>query len=217
MRVIKFPSSMPSKIDGLGLLTFLGAENVNNLVGRLSSSSTTDTLPLPAGFVIASDAIRDPIKEPGLALYNITDGVHTIDVAGWFGKWLNTAKVTDNQTMLRIEVLEEDVSMKKNIVIASLWSFAVHVALFLTAFRLGDKWGVANAYALLATGLARGAIVMANRMAADTAALDGLQQSEEVVKTFWTLPDGKTVTIFAPRGVIINVLLSKPKPRNPGE
>lgn len=72
----------PFKIDASGLVTILGADEVNQFVGRLSRSRLTEYLPLVSSFVIANDGITSAI--PGFELYNKSDGIRATDFTGWF-------------------------------------------------------------------------------------------------------------------------------------
>src|SRR5271170_5883454 len=94
----------PFKIDALGLVTLLGADELNGAIGRLSKSQLTEYLPLVGGFVIASDSIRSHIA--GFTLYNVTDGICATDVAGWFARWLLFRDLTYNSTTLTITALQ---------------------------------------------------------------------------------------------------------------
>ena len=92
----------PFKIDALGLISILGADEVDRSIGRLSRSCLTEYLPLISSFVIANDGIRSPI--PGFVLYNISDGICATDLAGWFSRWLLSQDLTYNCTTLTINI-----------------------------------------------------------------------------------------------------------------
>ena len=72
----------PFKIDALGLVTLLGQEEVNAKLGRLVREGYLDFMPLLGAFVIAGDLFRD--RQAGFNLYNITSGITTPEMAGWF-------------------------------------------------------------------------------------------------------------------------------------
>ncbi|KAF8246156.1 hypothetical protein K440DRAFT_371663 [Wilcoxina mikolae CBS 423.85] len=63
--------------------------------------------------------------------------------------------------------------------------------------------------------LVRRIMVGQNRAALDLATSKGMQSSDEIVKTFCTIPTGQAVTVMAPRGVVIHCLLTNPRPPNP--
>lgn len=62
----------PFKIDALGLVTLLGADDLNRALGRLSQSHICEFLPLLAPFIIAGNTITKDVS--GATLYNVTDG-----------------------------------------------------------------------------------------------------------------------------------------------
>jgi hypothetical protein len=91
----------PFRLDALGLVTLLGAEEVYNAVGALEHSRYTEYLPLFGTYLIAENRFTRPV--PGFALYNISDGVHISIVNGWFSRWL-MANLSDKITILDWEV-----------------------------------------------------------------------------------------------------------------
>lgn len=68
----------PFHIDALGIVTFLGAEQIDQAVGRLARNRFTSCLPLLGAYKIAGNDIVKPI--PGFTLYNITDGILATDL-----------------------------------------------------------------------------------------------------------------------------------------
>ena len=74
----------PFQIDALGLITLLGAEEVNASVGRLVRSTWLEYLPLLGAYVIANESFRE--KKPGYHIYNISQGIHTTDLAPWLSR-----------------------------------------------------------------------------------------------------------------------------------
>ncbi len=70
----------PFRLDALGLVTLLRAEEVNVAIGALQHSLFTECLPLFGTYMIAGNKFTRPI--PGFALYNITDGVYVPIVNG---------------------------------------------------------------------------------------------------------------------------------------
>jgi hypothetical protein len=136
----------PFKIDALGLVTLLGAEEVNRAVGRLSRSRWTEYLPLVGGFVIASDSIRSPIS--GFTLYNISDGICATDVTGWFSRWLLFQDLTYNSTTLVISVLHRFNSPNDSVFPAACLGLGVSFVLILLPVLMTDWWGLTNAISL---------------------------------------------------------------------
>ena len=73
---------VPFKMDALGLVTLLGADQVSTAIGSLQRRRYTGALPLLAAFVLAGD--RFTSIEPGFTLYNVTDGLTSTVMSGWF-------------------------------------------------------------------------------------------------------------------------------------
>lgn len=203
----------PFKIDALGLVTMLGATEVDLTVGRLVYNRYTEYVPILAGFIIAGDSITKPI--PGFVLYNVTDGILATDVTGWFARWLSCQDLTWNSSTLRISVNRHQRSTRADDFCSIIVALSVMIPLSLMTFLTHDWWGVTNAISMLVSVVVRCMLVKQNRAAVDRAALDGLNMSSAMVKTFWTLPSGKAVTIHVPRGVLIQCLLTSPRPPNP--
>ena len=70
----------PFKMDALGIVTLLGADEMDAMVGRLVRTPYTNYLPLLGAYTVAGNSITKPL--PGYAVYNITDGIKATDVAG---------------------------------------------------------------------------------------------------------------------------------------
>lgn len=79
------------RIDALGLVTLLGAEEINVSVGRLTPSLYFDTLPLVGAHVVAGNRFAQ--KQPGHALYNISAGIMTTELVPWFSRWLHAQEL----------------------------------------------------------------------------------------------------------------------------
>jgi hypothetical protein len=76
-----------------------------------------------------------------------------------------------------------------------------------------DGWGLANGCAILILGLIRWLIVRQYRTALDTATQIPRPENA-AVKAIWILPSGKAVTIYAPRNIIVDCILTNPTPYN---
>lgn len=203
----------PFKIDALGLVSLLGANDVDRAIGQISRSQWTDYLPFVAGFVVASDSFRMPV--PGFALYNISDGIYAIDIAGWFSRWLMSQGLTYNSSTLIISVPQR-YHIRRDCIIRPVWyGIAVAAVLVILPLLMADWWGLANSLALGTSVLIRCALLDMNRDAIDVSAENGISQSRTVVKTFWTLPNGSSVTIYVPRGVLTECLLNTPRVAKP--
>lgn len=68
------------------VVTFLGAEEMDRSVGRLMPSEYLDYLPLLGAFTVAGNRFTE--KKTGYSLYNISAGVMTSELAGWFSRWI---------------------------------------------------------------------------------------------------------------------------------
>ncbi len=76
----------PFHISALAIITLLGAEEVDRAVGRFANAGITAALPLLGAFRLAGNNFVQPI--PGFVLYNVSDGITTTDLTGWFCRWL---------------------------------------------------------------------------------------------------------------------------------
>lgn len=203
----------PFRIDALGLVTILGAEELNLAIGRLARNKYTEYLPLLGGYIIAQNSIVKPI--PGFTVYNTSDGIMATDVTGWFARWLTCQDLTWASTTLHIlGVQGEPVSWIQE---AGTSVLGIITLLPILAFAavMGDWWGFANTISMLISVVVRRIVVGENRRALDRATEKALSIPVEIVKTFWTMPDGSTVTITLPRGVLKGCLLATPCPPNP--
>jgi hypothetical protein len=77
---------VPFKMDALGLVTLLGADQVSTAIGSLQRRRYTGALPLLAAFVLAGDRLTS--IQPGFTFYNVTDGFTSTYMSGWFTRWL---------------------------------------------------------------------------------------------------------------------------------
>ncbi|KAF8246157.1 hypothetical protein K440DRAFT_685659 [Wilcoxina mikolae CBS 423.85] len=76
----------PFRIDALGLVTMIGASEIDVAVVRLVRNRFTECLPLLGAYIFAGNNFTKPI--PGFFLYNISDGIVATDMTGWFARWL---------------------------------------------------------------------------------------------------------------------------------
>ncbi|KAL9620530.1 MAG: hypothetical protein Q9160_004999 [Pyrenula sp. 1 TL-2023] len=198
----------PFRIDALGLVTIFGAEEVNMNVGRLSRSPWTDFLPLLGSYTIAGNNITKPI--PGFTAYNITDGIVTSDVPGWFSRWLLAQDLSWNTTSLKVEYQKRRIRLSDTICTYGVGASCLAIVLAL-ALGIGDWWGVANAASMIISSIVRKFIVEQNRRAVDLAA-EKAQWIKDDVVTFWNLPTGHAIAIRCSRAILLKCLLTTPKP-----
>src|SRR5947209_13311360 len=93
----------PLRIDALGIVTLLGAEEIDASLGRLAQSRWLEYMPLLAGFVFASDRFRE--KQSSYILYNITSGIMTTDLAAWFTRWMQAQEFEVTRSLVYWEVI----------------------------------------------------------------------------------------------------------------
>jgi len=171
----------PFKIDALGSITLLGADEVNRATGTLAINRVAEFLPLMCGHVIAGDSIRKPI--PGFTLYNITDGICASDVSSWFSRWLQSQNVTYNRTTFIIEFAGQASNKERSLPWKISLGILYNVILITFSITLSDWWGFANSSALASAVILRTAMLRSLRKALDSSAEIGLHQSQELVKT----------------------------------
>ena len=201
----------PFKIDALGLVTILGANELDLMIGSLCYNSLTEFLPLLASSIIASDQITTPI--PGTTIYNITDGIVATDIAGWLTRWLLCQDFTWNSSTLEVAIRTGGRHRRRGRVVSAIIGITVMILVIVLTVGTYDWFGLANALGMTVSILVRWVVVNENRKAIDFAVSQGLRLSSDIVKTFWVLPNGKAITVYAPRGVIINCFLTSPRPR----
>ena len=205
-------SWQPFRIDALGLVTLLGAEQVNRALGCLTSNPITDYLPLLAAFVVTSDSFAEPI--PGFRLYNISDGIIAYDVSPWFSRWLLMQNLTWNSTCLRLHFVSASQGIAAWLLPLVIGVMAVGSINVVTVL-MGDWWGLANAIALALSVCVRKVLLQARAQGLRNNW--NLQSNEDwattEVKCLVLTPAGHAITIFAPRGIITEVVLTEPKLR----
>jgi hypothetical protein len=201
----------PFRIDALGLVTLLGVDELNIALGRLVRNRYTEYLPLLGGFIVAQDRIVKPL--PGFVVYNITDGVMATDVAGWFSRWLSV-NLTWSSTTLHISSRRSNAGNLRQMgsLLPALMALFPTLAITGLAATIGDWWGFANTLSMLFSVFVRSTVVGQNRKALNMAAAKAITSSTEEVKTYWSTPDGHTVTIYLPRMVLLNCFLTNPRP-----
>ncbi|KAL5334165.1 hypothetical protein BJX70DRAFT_378999 [Aspergillus crustosus] len=209
----------PFKIDALGLVTLLGAQDVDNAIGRLVPSQWLEYMPLLAGYVIASDQFRQ--KKPAFNWYNISSGIHTTDISGWFSRWLMAQDFADTRSIVWWEVSHSHRGRRRGVhcLIAAAVSCCTTGMLIALAVLSRDWYGVANALSLSVSIVVRAYILQANRAAIDAAIHEVEKNSEKGeswdhhVKTLLILPTSNVVTVMVPENLIRSVFVCNPTPR----
>lgn len=197
----------PFRLDALGLLTMLGADEMSREIGSLSANTYVSWLPLLGGNVVPSNAFVDALH--GFTLYNITDAIQSTALAGWFGRWLLAQCISQNTSLFIWSVRFQPRSHARR---APVIGILVNVCITILPLLLGDYYGLVAALSMDVGIIVRAYLVTQNRDAVDRAAADTSIHSNELVKTLVLLANGKATTILAPRNVVINCFLTPPKP-----
>ncbi|RFU27164.1 hypothetical protein B7463_g9189, partial [Scytalidium lignicola] len=193
----------PFRIDALGLVTLIGAEEVDKAVGRLVQSRYTKFLPLLGAYLIANNHFT--ANDSGYTLYNVSDAITTTSVSGWLTRWLDSQKLKTSTTVYEWNVSRMKKSQNWDGVIAAIIGTMLTSGLIALSTLMGDWWGLCNAMSMCASIFIRWYLVKENIEGLDQAALSvfyGSSNMKEGVKLLITLSDGKMVTIYAPRGLI---------------
>jgi hypothetical protein len=202
----------PFRIDALGLVTILGAAEVDTCIGRLVHDCLTEWLPLLGAYTIASGQMSKPI--PGFVLYNITDGVMATDLSCWLTRWLLSLPLTYTASILKVRPVARQLPRQRRLVAGSI-GLVIFLIIVILATVIGDWWGLANAIAMTMSVVVRKAIVGQNRKAIDIAVQKAKKNADQEVKLFITIPSGRSLTIYAPRMIVIYCFLTEPRPPYP--
>ncbi|KAJ5817099.1 hypothetical protein N7447_009332 [Penicillium robsamsonii] len=166
-----FSTWAPFQIDALGLVTLLGADEVNLSVGRLAPSQWLEFMPLLAGFVFAGDRFR--AKQPIFTLYNISSGIVTGNLAAWFTRWMSAQDFQLSRSLVYWEI--EDVSNSnstvqlRKFVVAGVISFVFTGFLLAMTVLSADWYGLANTIAIIILIAVRSYMLQASRNAINRA------------------------------------------------
>ncbi|KAM0708105.1 hypothetical protein Q7P35_004754 [Cladosporium inversicolor] len=184
-------------IDALGLVTLLGAEEVNQSVGHLQRRRFTEYLPLLAAFVIAGN--RFTAEQPGFVIYNLTDGITSTELKGWFTRWLMSQNVNNATTVLTWR--EREHHTRATSLIAPAIAFILVAPLLVCTILIGDWYGVGNAGAIIISIFTRVFLLWQLRHARDKTANN--PKNQEKWKDLCIIrSDGKMVTCRAPAPVL---------------
>ena len=189
----------PFQIDALGLVTLLGADEVNQSVGTLQHRRFTEYLPLLAAFVIAGD--RFVTEQPGFVLYNLTDGITSTELKGWFTRWLMSHKINNATTVLEWKTNPKQSRLKD--LVAPMLSFVLVMPLLVITVLVGDWYGVGNAAAIIISILTRIYLLRQRRHARDTESSAPKDGKDNPIKKLCIIrSDGKMVTCRVPQSVL---------------
>lgn len=209
----------PFKIDALGIITLLGAEQVSVAFGRLVNNRYSNALPTVGAYVFPANTYTTPV--PGFHVYNVDDKMSTVDVPGWFSRWLLSRNVKTNATKFEFKYKPPGSRSALALAVGGSISTALgvlaHAPTIILAVLIRDWWGLANAICMALSTLSRFALVQQNKRALETNANESEGWSDGTVpkRSFWLLPTGNAVRITAPKGLLVNCLLTNPKTRGP--
>ncbi|KAK9773325.1 hypothetical protein SCAR479_10054 [Seiridium cardinale] len=204
----------PFRIDALGLVTLIGADEVNKSVGRLVQSRYTKYLPLLGAYLVADNQFTTMTS--GYHLYNVSDAIITTSLSAWLTRWLSSQDIKMSTTVYEWSVNPE--KPKKNrlyhrktleTLLAAVIGFLTIGGSFVLAISMGDWWALANAISMAASVLVRCCLVQENSNTLDKAVTDacygrnGIPGDSEKVKLLISLADGRMVTMYAPRGLVL--------------
>lgn len=203
---------VPFKMGALGLVTLLGADQVSTAIGSLQRRRYTGALPLLAAFILAGD--RFTSIEPGFTLYNVTDGITTTNMSGWFTRWLMCQRTNDATTVFEWRRRQAAPYTWRTRMIAMAISCSLVMPLIICTGLMGDWYGVANAGAIVVTIAARLYILGQHRYARDRSIMPerDRDQKKEIVCIIMR-SDGKMATMRTTRSTLSGIVKSYPVPR----
>lgn len=201
----------PFRLDALGLVTLIGAEEVNQAIGRLVDSKYTTFLPLLGQYLISGNQFTTAV--PGFTLYNVTDAITTTSFAGWFSRWLRSQELNSSTTVFEWTVIRNDRQRERG-EISLLIGGTVLTSMLALTILMGDWWGVANSIALVVSVFVRWFLIRENNLGLNQACENACYtaQNSTRVKLLVSLDNGKMATIYAPRAVVQNGFLKAPVP-----
>lgn len=156
----------PFEIDALGLLTLLGANEVDISVGRLAPSYWLEYMPLLAGFVFAGDRFR--AKQPTFTLYNVSSGIVTANLAAWFTRWMQAQEFHVSRSLVYWEVNKSSpprLDQWSYVLVPASISATLTMLFVAMTILSGDWYGFANAIAIILLILVRSYMIHENRNA----------------------------------------------------
>ncbi|KAJ5112291.1 hypothetical protein N7532_000336 [Penicillium argentinense] len=172
------------RIDALGLVTLLGAEEMDRSIGRLMSSEYFDYLPLLGAFVVAGNRFTE--RKTGFTLYNITAGIVTHELAGWVSRWIQTQDLHKVRSKVTWEVVDRPRRWKwiKFIVGFVMISLPLHGILIAFTVLSADWWGFANVVAMIISVIVRCAQVSENQAGIDKNVLDARKVAQDKMSEY---------------------------------
>ncbi|EXJ71069.1 uncharacterized protein A1O5_06062 [Cladophialophora psammophila CBS 110553] len=228
----------PFRLDALGIVTLLGAEQVNNHVGKLVRSRWLQYMPLLGAYVIASDEFT--AKQPGFQLFNFSANIYTPGLAGWFSRWLIEQDFETSGTCVEWSINAKAHSFALDFWLALLTGTIVQAGFIVMTVLMGDWWGFANAMSMVISTAGRAYLVNRNTTWLDRAVVEetkkALGEPEPLVSTkrrpnvnnkvfdedelrklpeakvIVLLPDARAAVLFIPECLVREVFVYNPKP-----
>ncbi|KAL4926034.1 uncharacterized protein BDV17DRAFT_160365 [Aspergillus undulatus] len=205
----------PFRLDALGLISLLGAEDIDTWAGRLVASRWVEYMPLLAMYVIAADRFRR--KSPFFRLYNLSRGIHTTDCAAWFTRWMQCQRFRTTRSIVYWEIVRKPRSQLAERLSAACVAACALGFLLVMAILSSDFYGVVNVVAMIIAIVTRAYILSANRRAIDSATASftpGSGNRDGTEKIIIVTPDSKVVTMFIPTSTVIPIFVRNPRPRS---
>lgn len=165
-------------IDALGLVTLLGADEMDRSIGRLVPSHYLDFLPLLGAFVVSGNQFTE--RKPGFTLYNISEGIMTTELAGWFSRWLKGQELHRIRSVVTWDVGERPRRWRSFLVGLLLISVPTHGTLIALTVLAADWWGFANVMAMIVSVIVRYIQVAQNQAGID----ENINQAREEAQRY---------------------------------
>lgn len=147
-------------------------------IGRLMTSRYFDYLPLLGAFTVAGNRITE--KKTGYALYNISAGIMTRELAGWFSRWLQAQHFHKVRSKVTWELVDQP-RRWKIFFLKLLVSLPLHGMLVAMTVLAADWWGFANAMAMIISVVVRCVQVTENQAGID----ENIRTAEKEVEENW--------------------------------
>lgn len=163
-------------IDALGLVTLLGAEEMDRSIGRLVPSLYFDFLPLLGAFVVAGNRFTE--KKSGFTLYNVSEGIMTTELAGWFSRWLQGQELHRVRSIIHWEVGDRPPRWRSFLIGLLLISVPAHGTLIALTVLAADWWGFANVMAMIVSVIVRYIQVAQNQAGVDRNIKEAQQEAQ---------------------------------------
>ncbi|RSL50961.1 hypothetical protein CEP53_008620 [Fusarium sp. AF-6] len=216
-RVTSWAEANKLEFDALGLVTFLGAEEVNASIGRLVQSSWVEFLPLLGAFVIASDRFTG--KQPGFKMHNLTAGIVTTELAGWFSRWMKAQDFEQTRSIVTWEVQHRPSRVTQFWVPSLTVGLTLNCMMMVLTILTGDWFGLTSVLSMIASVIVKYILVQQNCAGINRRISDAMAKrkpgSDQLSDAIVILDDSKAVTVKAPAYMMGGVFTRNPDIPNP--